>query len=103
MISEDEAKRLHDRATRGIKLSPEEEVALKVWYARQDAAESAALAAAQPSQGMDQLRAQIGEAASRLRVVTQEIEAQTAENERLRLEISVLQRRLSEPGLAPRA
>lgn len=33
MISEDEAKRLHDGATRGMALSTAEQAALEAWYA----------------------------------------------------------------------
>ncbi len=83
MISEDEAKQLHDRATRGFVLSADEQATLQAWYARQDAAESAMLARPQPSQTLEELRAEIGEALSRLRIVTQQIEAQTAEAEEM--------------------
>jgi hypothetical protein len=103
MISEHEAKQLHDRATRGIELSAAEQAELDAWYARQDAAESARLAATQPSPTLEKLRAEIGEAVSRLRVVTQQIEAQAAENERLRRENAALQRELLEARAAPRA
>jgi hypothetical protein len=101
MISEDEAKRLHDRATRGMVLSATEQAALAAWYAQQDAAEQAALAGTPPSQTQDELRAEIGAVVSRLRIVTQQIEAQTAENERLRRENALLQRELLERRAAP--
>jgi hypothetical protein len=40
MISDDSAKQLHDRATRGETLSAEEQKQLENWYASQDTAES---------------------------------------------------------------
>jgi hypothetical protein len=103
MINDDDAKQLHDRATRGIELSAAEQAALDAWYARQDAAESARLAVTQPSQSFEKLRAEIGEAVSRLRVVAEQIEAQAAENERVRRENAALQRELLETRAAPRA
>ena len=103
MISEDKAKQLHDRATRGIQLSAAERAALEAWYAQQDVAENEVLARPQPSRSLEALRAEIGEALARLRVVTQQLEAQTAENERLRRENTVLQHELSERRAAQRA
>src|SRR5438874_10166787 len=48
MITDDRAKELHDRATRGMELSDAERAELDAWYTRQDTEESAALAGARP-------------------------------------------------------
>ena len=40
MVSDELGKQLHDRATRGEALSPEEQAQLKDWYATQDRAEA---------------------------------------------------------------
>jgi hypothetical protein len=103
MITDDSAKELHDRATRGIQLSDTERAELEAWYARQDAEESAALAGAQPSQSLELLKVQVGEVMSQLLVTSQRIQAQAAENESLRREVAELKRQLAESLTAQQA
>jgi len=103
MIDQDQAMQLHDRVTRGLELSMEEQAALAAWYAQQDQAESASLAGKPASELVEELRAQIDPTLSRLRQVTEQIEAQVSENERLRRDNAVLQQELTETRAAPRA
>jgi hypothetical protein len=100
MISDEDAKKLHDRATRGGKLSPAEQAELDAWYARQDAEETAALAGAQPPHSLLMLRTQVEEVMAQLLTVTQRIQVQAAENERLRHEIAELQNQLAKAPAA---
>src|SRR5689334_19876564 len=90
MISEDAVKHLHDRATRGLELSEEEQAALTAWYAQQDQADSALLAGKPAYERVEELRAQVEAVLSRLRQVTEQIEAQVGENERLRRDNAVM-------------
>jgi hypothetical protein len=88
------AKVLHDRSSRGESLSADEWAELEGWYARQDAEEMALLAGAPSPGNLEVLRSQVNEARSQLRVVSERIQAQAAENERLRQEIADLERQL---------
>lgn len=87
-------KELHDRVTRGETLSAEEAAALQAWYAQQDAEESAAFSGAPRPEELAGLRQRVDEAITELRAVTQDIERQAAENDRLRAEIAALRQRL---------
>lgn len=49
MISDEFAKELHDKATRGEPLSNEAQAQLENWYALQDQAESLALGTSAPA------------------------------------------------------
>jgi hypothetical protein len=102
-MSEDRARQLHDRATRGQDLSATERAELDAWYAEQDVAQSALLNGTRAPQDLAELRAQVDEAMSRLQIVTRQIAAQTAENERLRQDNTALQRDLLEARTAQRA
>ena len=81
---------LHDRATCGETLTAEEQTALKIWYARQDAEESALLNANVSSSSTGALREQISMALAELRAVTEHVQTLTTENEAIRREIAVL-------------
>jgi septal ring factor EnvC (AmiA/AmiB activator) len=103
MLTDEAARQLHDRATRGMTLSADEQAELNAWYARQDAEEAAMLAAAQPPDDLSQLRSQLDDALSQIAAVTQRIREQTTANEQLKREINELKRQLSEAQLARRA
>jgi hypothetical protein len=90
MISEDFAKELHDRSTRGESLSPEEQAQLESWYALQD--EIGATAAEKTKATM---QAQIETTLKQLMVVTRRIQEVASENEALRQEIISLRRQLA--------
>lgn len=97
MISNEVGVQLHHRATLGLPLSAEERASLEAWYARQDAEEAAQLAAARvPS--LAALREQISARLAEISAVSQRIQTISRENEALRNEIAVLERRLTQQG-----
>jgi hypothetical protein len=95
MSTDDLAKQLHDKASRGIVLSAEEQAQLEAWYAEQDQAESAVLGPTSSPQRRAALHTQVETALAQLRTVTQRIQDLMAQNEAMRREISVLQRQLA--------
>jgi hypothetical protein len=101
MPSDDVAKQLHDRATRGEVLSGEERPLLEAWYAQQDQQESATLAQASPAQTLAALQAQVDSAVAQLVLVTERIQKLTADNEVLRGEVVALQRQLPRKPVPP--
>lgn len=95
MTDDASAQLLHDKATRGGTLTEAEKETLEAWYARQDAEEAAQLAVHPvPSPTLTVLRAEVSAAASQLNEVTQRIQAQSDENEKLRQENAALSQRL---------
>src|SRR5262245_23170745 len=87
MTPDDAGQRLHDKATRGGVLTPEERTLLEAWYARHDAEEAQLLSRAQPPQELEELRAQVAAGATRLVTLTQRLKTLLTENERLRGEV----------------
>jgi hypothetical protein len=94
MAIEDLGPNLHDRATRGQSLTPEEEAALQAWYAQQDRAELA-LIVHTPEQDASLLQQQVDVALSQLANTTQQIRrlvkanaALRRENARLRVQLT---------------
>lgn len=81
---------LHDRVTRGERLTTEEQAALDAWYARQDLFESQLLQASVPATSLADLHAQVMAAADQLTTVTQHIREAVAENDKLREEQRIL-------------
>jgi len=96
MNTDEVARQLHDKATRGGTLSPEERACLEKWYAQQDQEENAALAGALSSQPIAALRAQVDVAVGQLGAVTHRIQALTAESETVRQENAALRRQLAQ-------
>jgi flagellar biosynthesis/type III secretory pathway protein FliH len=74
MVSNDLAKQLHDKATRGETLSVEEQRQLANWYARQDIAEGKALGLAAGEKTSASLQAQVDAALAQLMTVTKRIQ-----------------------------
>jgi hypothetical protein len=87
---------LHDRVTRGITLSVEEQTQLAAWYAQQDEIESQLLGDLAGVQTRDLLQVQIKAALAQLALVTQRIQDLTVENEELRREVASLKNQLAE-------
>jgi hypothetical protein len=87
-------RQLHDKATRGAKLSADETLQVERWYAQQDRAEIEALSRKSPAETTEDLQAQIDLALSRLTVVSQRIQTITTANETLRREIANMQTHL---------
>ena len=88
------AKQLHDKATRGLALSAEEQAQLEAWYTEQDQREQAILAPTGGSQRLATLHTQVETALAQLLTVTQRIQELTVHNESLRREMVGLQRQL---------
>jgi len=85
------AKQLHDKVTRGLTLSAEEQAQLEAWYTEQDQQECAVLGPMGSSQRLATLHTQVETALAQLLTVTQRIQELTVHNETLRREIAVLQ------------
>jgi hypothetical protein len=94
MISNKTGKRLHDRATRGEQLTPEEEAQLEAWYTAQDMAEADLLPKNRPDVDLETLQRQVDAASLQLTAVTERIQEVAAENNTLRREISRLRQQL---------
>lgn len=87
---------LHDKATRGEALSPEERVRLDAWYAQQDTAEAAALTEPAADQTVAALQAEIAEATTQLEAAARRVRDLASGNAALRDEVATLQRRLAQ-------
>ncbi len=94
MISDNIAKKWHDRFSRGGTLSAEEQKQLQDWYAGQDAAEGKMLGLAASEKTVASLQAQVDAALTQLMTVTKRIQEVASENETLRREIATLRRQL---------
>ena len=103
MTSEDIAKQLHDRATRGELLSAEDQSSLKDWYDLQDNAESAALGLTEDEKALTTLQTQVEAALTQLTIVTQRIQEVASENEALRRETIRLRQQLAYQPAVQRA
>lgn len=95
IVSDEMARQLHDRVTRGDLLSADEEAQLGRWYALQDKAEDALLSSAHDDAQLTSLRAQVQEALAQLRASAERIEEAAHQNETLRRETAVLRRQLA--------
>lgn len=98
MISDDVAKELHDKSSRGEMLSVEEQKQLQEWYTHQDTAESKMLGLPTSEETVMALQAQINTASAQLITVTKRIQEVASENETLRREIAILRRQLMQQG-----
>ena len=76
----DVGEQLHDRATRGVELTAEEQAQLNEWYAEQDRVEAAVLSRPTSAQPLDALHAQVDRVMVQLDDVTQRIQTLSAEN-----------------------
>ena len=100
MISDDLAKQLHDKATRGKLISVEEHSLLENWYALQDSSESDVLKLADDEKTLPTIQVQVETALTQLMSVTKRIREIASENEALRQEIAILRRQLAHSSLA---
>lgn len=100
MISKELGMQLHDRWTRGQTLTAEEQVQLEAWYQQQDAVEAQQLNQVFTAAGIEDLQSQVEMALKQMAVAIQRVRQITAENERLRREISVLRQQLATPKSA---
>lgn len=103
MISEHDAKVLHDKATRGMVLTDEEQAALSDWYNREDEAEAKLLETADSLDTVASLHAQVNAAIAQLAISAQRIQETAADNERIRREIIELRHQLAGAALVQSA
>ena len=94
MVSDILGQQLHDRATRGERLSETEQAQLEEWYAGRDEAEAKELGLETIERRIADLQTQINVALAQLSAVTRRIQEIAAENEVLRDEIATLRRRV---------
>lgn len=95
MHSPDEhVQRLHDRASRGEALNPEEQKQLDTWYAARDAEESQTLGLPETADAAV-AEPQIRSTLIRIAETAQRIQEIASENDRLRREIATLHLELS--------
>ncbi len=107
MNLEENAKQLHDCATRGETLTTEEQSLLQAWYDQQDQAELQQLGltapvaedATLPNQIPNQIKATIEQIA----VTAAQIQTLTTQNEALRRENQLLRRQFAEPPVLQHA
>jgi peptidoglycan hydrolase CwlO-like protein len=96
-VSTDELmKQLHDKATRGVALSPTEQTRLAAWYAQQDQEEEVLLTRVTPSPSLVALQAQVDSAVAQLLATTQRIQNLVTHNDSLRRDIATLQEQLTQ-------
>jgi len=96
MAADEIGQKLHDRATRREALTTEEQEQLRLWYAHLDQEETTQLSAAPVPTLLSDLESRVEQVTGQVVVQAQHIELLTAENSRLRQEIAILQRSLSE-------
>jgi hypothetical protein len=94
MLNDEQGRELHDRATRGMPLSAQEQAQLEQWYAQQDQCETDTLTRAAPPSDLVRLRREIDGALAQLQGVTQRVQVLAGQNEALKQEIATLQRQL---------
>ena len=96
MSTDELAKQLHYKTTRGSALSATEQAQLDTWYVTQDKAESLVLAAIASPQTLASLQGQVDTAVAQLLTATQRIQELVAQNDVLRCDIAALQRQLAQ-------
>ena len=94
MTSNEVGMQLHDRATKGETLTPDEQSQLENWYTIQDMQESELLEPQNALSDNSHLRTQIDTVLDRLTSTIQRIQKITAENETIRDEIGALRQQL---------
>ncbi len=95
MTIDEKGKALHDKASKGEKLSQEEQRLLEQWYAKMDQEESISLGMAKQTEFLNNLKAQIETALSQLVKLSNRIQQIALENDKLRNENEALRRQLA--------
>ncbi|GER78967.1 MAG: hypothetical protein DYG87_06625 [Anaerolineae bacterium CFX3] len=96
MDSVEKASQLHDKVTRGFTLTAKERKQLEAWYAKQDTLENEILFLPAGRMTSSDLEAQMDAALAQAISVTQQIRKISSENAKLRREIAVLRRQLTQ-------
>lgn len=95
MLTAEQAKRLHEKASRGENLTSQERAQLEEWYAALDAAEIQELGLNAVEKTLATLQEQIDAALTQLMTVTKRIQEVASENEVLRREIATLRHQVA--------
>ena len=90
MIKDEKGKALHDKASRGEKLSEQEQRQLEDWYAQQDKMELESIQLSVGEESLSDLQAQVEAALAQLVKLTSRIQQVASENEQLRNENTTL-------------
>ncbi len=95
MDADSVGRALHDRATRGEDLNPDEQGQLDAWYAVQDAKEMERLSMVPADGGARAIQGAIDGSLAEIAAVARRIRETSAENESLRRQNAALRRRLA--------
>ncbi len=95
MIADKALQELHLRSARGEPLTADERARLEAWYAEMDRGEAEMLKQFKPADDLDGMRAQSSAILEEVVKVAQNVQAVSAENEKLRREIADLEQRLA--------
>ena len=95
MIKDEKGKALHDKASRGEKLSEQEQRQLEDWYAQQDKMELESIQLSVGEESLSALQAQVEAALAQLVKLTNRIQQVASENEQLRNENTTLLNQLT--------
>jgi hypothetical protein len=102
MDQDERLRALHDRATRGLPLSPSEEAALGAWYREHDRLDDGALEGTGSDGRLTAVREQLAAALAGLSVAGERVRALAEKNEALRRENDALKRLLGPMLTQPR-
>jgi hypothetical protein len=100
MKNNDSGQTLHDRATRGLPLTEEEQEQLSDWYAALDRDEVFDVPDGSEIESLLSLQAEVRSGVQQLLAAAQRIQELTDQNDILRREIVVLQQRLARRPIA---
>ena len=90
MTKESLARHLHDKASRNIALTTDEQAQLDDWYAEQDKAEGEMLGLTHPPQSYVVIQTQIDQALNQILETSQHIQELAMQNDSLRNQILTL-------------
>jgi peptidoglycan hydrolase CwlO-like protein len=90
MKSDNLAKQLHDKFTRGKPLSSEEQTLLEEWYTHHDEIENNLLVNSYEKTRVESLQNQVNTALNQLMTVTKQVQEIAVENETLKSEVHEL-------------
>lgn len=96
MTTDDKGRELHDKATRGEKLSEQEKQQLENWYTQQDRMEAEGLQETIQEGSLEGLHSQIEAVLAQLVKITGRIQEVASENEKIRDENAALLHQLSQ-------
>src|ERR1700730_16188872 len=100
-MNDEELRTLHDKRARGLALSKDEEARLNAWYVQHDAEERALSSSRQEPPVRIMLQARKEAINHQLQMVTEHVRKATAENARLRDEITKLQEQIGRSNAPP--